>query len=104
MNKKESDKNDKKEFEEGLGYTVGLHIIFACILYLLFLISGKSDLPFLFPIFFIGISQLLYMLPAILIAQGKDRPQLAKGFMIGAAITFLLNAACTGLVFFNGLQ
>jgi hypothetical protein len=104
MTEEENVKNEKEEFHKGLGYTVALHIIFAGILYILYLISDKGDVTFLIPLLLIGISQLLYMLPAILIVQGKDRPQLAKGFAVGGAITFLLNAACTGLVFFRGLQ
>ena len=41
----------------------------------------------------IGVSQLIYMVPAILIARGTGRLGLAKGLAIGASITFLLNAA-----------
>lgn len=97
-----NDENDKEEFGKGIGYTFGLHIIFAAILYLVFSISG--ELIFLLMIFFIGVSQVLYILPAVFIAQSKGRPQLAKGFIVGAAITFLLNAACTGFVFMNGFH
>jgi hypothetical protein len=71
MTEKENAEIDKKEFEKGLGYAVIFHIIFAAIFYLLFLISDKGDVTFLLPIFFIGISQLLYMLPAIFIARVK---------------------------------
>lgn len=47
----------------------------------------------------IGISQLLYLVPAIIIYSKKGRPGLVKGLLIGGGITFLLNAACTGLIF-----
>jgi hypothetical protein len=47
----------------------------------------------------IGISQLLYLVPAIIIYSKKGRPDLVKGLLIGGGITFLLNAACTGLFF-----
>lgn len=47
----------------------------------------------------IGLSQLLYVIPAIIIYSKKGRPGIVKGLIIGAAITFLLNAACFGLIF-----
>jgi len=53
---------------------------------------------------FIGASQLVYIIPAIIIVKRKGRPGLVKGLIIGASITFLLNAACTGLVLMNGLD
>ncbi len=43
---------------------------------------------------FIGLVQIPYMVPAILIARSGHRMALAKGLTIGAAITFLLNATC----------
>lgn len=48
-------------------------------------------------IIFIGISQLLYLVPAIVVYSKKGRPGMVKGLLIGGGITFLLNAACTGL-------
>jgi hypothetical protein len=101
MTEEENVGNEKEEFHKGLGYTVVLHIIFASILYVLFLISDYDNVLALIPIFFIGISQLVYMIPAILIAQGKGRPQFARGFVVGAAVTFLLNAACTGYLWLS---
>jgi Na+/proline symporter len=49
----------------------------------------------------IGLSQLLYVIPAIIIYRRKNRPGMVKGLIIGAAITFLLNGACTALFFLN---
>ena len=45
----------------------------------------------------IGISQLVYMVPAIVIARRRGRPDLVQGLAIGLAVTFLLNAGCWGL-------
>ncbi|WP_168118744.1 hypothetical protein [Paenibacillus sp. HB172176] len=55
-------------------------------------------LLFLFPIafFFIGIAQIVYLLPAALIL--RERTGIVQGLLIGAGITFLLNAACFGLL------
>ena len=48
-----------------------------------------------------GVTQVLYMVPAILIARVSGRPRLANGLIIGAGLTFLLNAACWGLIQFG---
>jgi hypothetical protein len=42
----------------------------------------------------IGLVQLFYMIPAILIARWRGHMALAKGLIVGAALTFLLNATC----------
>jgi hypothetical protein len=39
---------------------------------------------------FIGLSQLIYFVPAIVIASQKGRTGIAKGLIIGASLTFLL--------------
>jgi hypothetical protein len=45
----------------------------------------------------IGLSQLVYMVPAIVIARRRGRVELAQGLAIGLAVIFLLNAGCWGL-------
>jgi hypothetical protein len=52
------------------------------------------------PLFLIGISQLVYMVPAIVYQFMKGRSENGKGLIVAASITFLLNAGCYGgLVF-----
>jgi hypothetical protein len=46
----------------------------------------------------IGLTQLVYMIPAILIARTRGKPGLVKGLLIGAALTLLLNGLCFGVV------
>ncbi|WP_419871196.1 hypothetical protein [Candidatus Pristimantibacillus sp. PTI5] len=55
-------------------------------------------LLFLFPVafFLIGIAQIIYLLPALLIFHKKSG--IVQGLLLGAGITFLLNATCFGLV------
>lgn len=55
-------------------------------------------LLFIVPIafFFIGIAQIVYLLPALLIV--RERSGIVQGLLIGAGVTFLLNAACFGLL------
>lgn len=47
-------------------------------------------------LFFIGVAQLLYVVPALII--GRKNSALMQGILIAAGVTFLLNAACYGLV------
>ncbi len=51
-----------------------------------------------FSLFFIGLSQLIYMIPAIIYFKKQGETETMQGLIIGACITFLLNAACTGIV------
>jgi hypothetical protein len=46
----------------------------------------------------IGLSQLVYLVPAVLIARRKGHPNLAKGMIVGAVLTALVNGACWGLM------
>lgn len=47
---------------------------------------------------FIGLSQLIYVLPLIIYCHRKRRRRLLQGLIIGASIVFLLNASCFGLL------
>ena len=47
----------------------------------------------------IGLTQFLYIIPAYRKFSRGPNPQWAKGLLVSAAITFLLNASCLGLVF-----
>lgn len=57
-------------------------------------------LLFIFPaaFFFIGVAQLIYLLPAVIIAFNRGRVGMGQGILIAGAITFLLNAACFGML------
>jgi len=46
----------------------------------------------------LGVSQVVYMGPAIYYAYRRGRPNIAKGLIIGAGITFLLMAACWAII------
>jgi hypothetical protein len=48
---------------------------------------------------FIGVSQLLYIIPAIVIYGRRGQPGIVKGLAIAAALTFLLNATCAAILF-----
>jgi hypothetical protein len=82
----------------GFGLSLLLHLLQIPIGIVLALFQSEL---FMFSLLFVGVSQLIYMIPAIVIAAGKGHSHIVKGLIIGAAIVFLLNAACTGLVFFS---
>ncbi len=46
----------------------------------------------------IGITQFVYMLPLMVYAGVKQNTRLLQGLAVGAGITFLVNAACFGIV------
>src|SRR5713226_8350659 len=80
----------------GLGLTLMLHVVaqVATVFILGAIISGERGLYLAFlPMMYIGVSQLVYMIPAILIARRKGETETAKGLIVGASLTFLLNAA-----------
>ena len=88
----------------GLGLTLLFHfVVQVSTLFILgTIVTGERGLELSFlPVMYIGLSQLVYMIPAIWIARRKGETETAKGLIIGASLTFLLNAACNGLVFLN---
>ena len=48
-----------------------------------------------------SVSQLIYVIPALIIARRKGHEDTVKGIIIAASVTVLLNIACTGYVFYN---
>ena len=55
----------------------------------------------LWSVFAFGVTQLINMVPAILIARRRGRAGIAKGLIIAASLAFLLNATCFAL-FWSG--
>ena len=49
----------------------------------------------------ICVSQLIYVIPALIIAHRKGHEDTVKGIIIAASVTALLNIACTGYVFYG---
>ncbi len=84
---------DNGSIGRGIGYTLVLHLL-QLPMALIFSITPIGPLPF----FAIGLSQIVYMLPAIIYFNKQRETETAQGLIIGASITFLLNAACTGIV------
>ena len=47
---------------------------------------------------FLGGIQVVYVVPAAIVCSTKRKYRTLKGLLIGAGITFLVNAACAGIV------
>lgn len=66
---------------------IGIGILMALHLLLVFVPIG---------VFMIGVVQVIYLVPALLFA--RRRKGVVQGMLIAAGITFLVNAACFGIV------
>lgn len=53
-----------------------------------------------FLVIFWGVTQIVYILAAVLWARSKGYFELSKGLLIAAGVCFLLNGLCAGLFFF----
>jgi len=80
-----------------MGLTAALHVGAAIVVAI---ISAFPDFEIVGAMFFVvlGVVQLVYIIPAIVIVYRRGQPRVVKGLILGAALTFLLNAACWGLV------
>lgn len=78
------------------GLYVGCLIHFLA-LPLLLMASGATGYIFVF--FCFGLSQLIYMIPAISYAKSRrSSPEFLKGMGLSMALLFIVNAACFGLI------
>jgi hypothetical protein len=91
----------------GCLFLLGLHILAIMVLFIIFGLPGLSgipgaaNMPWRF-LLLIGAAQLVYVIPAVLIAWRSRHGDTAFGLIIGAAITLLLNSACWGVFGFRG--
>ena len=88
-NQRMVERSQQWEIWRGVGLALLLHLI---------------QIPFafvtsFFSLILVGVSQLVYLIPAILHYRCLGRRGVVKGLIIAAAITFLLNATCTAIVF-----
>ena len=83
---------------QGILLTLCLHVVAVLIAMLdALLMSGdaRNGLP---PFLGIGLLQVLYVLPALVLLRVRGRGRTLKGLLIGAGITALVNVACAGIV------
>jgi hypothetical protein len=90
---------DTRKVLAGIALTFGLHVA-ACVLLAGAAALGDEGTVIVALGFFLllGVTQLVYMVPAIVIAYRTGRRDLGKGLVIGTAITFILSGACWAIV------
>jgi len=94
---------DQGSIRQGILLTLALHAA-AAVAFCLFaaLTSGAGAAAGgLAPFLAIGVVQLLYVVPAYVVCTKKGLLRTRKGLALGAGITFLVNAACTGIVLYT---
>ncbi len=100
-------RNRRWEVLQGILLLFGFHILVWGLVwlvsYLFTFLLGISSLALVSSVLFVGIglSQLFYVLPLCLWLQRRGRAELAKGVVIGAVITFLLNGSCFAFVLYS---
>jgi hypothetical protein len=81
----------------GIVLVPSLHLGFGLLLVLIrSLISRSSilDIMIFIDIVWLGIAQLIYLIPVVLAFRHKQRFEVVKGISIGALLTILINGAC----------
>jgi hypothetical protein len=93
----------KFDFSCGLVLVLALHIVFGI---LWFMIASLliTTIPFFqgnynflllgFPLFFLGITQIAYLIPAYAYFANKQRHEVGKGIICSAVLTLFINSAC----------
>jgi len=76
-----------KDIARGFGLTFLLHLI---------QLPMGLILGFL-PLLVIGVSQIVYIIPAMIVVSSKGHSRMAIGLLLGAAVTFLLNGVLIGV-------
>lgn len=82
------DDGSKGSIGAGVGLLFLLHLI-----QLVFITGGVEAL------FFMGITQFIYVIPAAIVLAIKGRTRTLGGLLIGAGITFFLNGLVFGLLY-----
>ena len=95
----DTSENERGSVGTGVVLTLFLHLlVLALSMGFAHLWSGDATAGFS-PFAFIGVLQILWMWPACFVAAHFKHRRTLRGLGIGALITFLLNAACAGIVF-----
>jgi len=89
---------DQGSIAKGILLTLGLHAAAVGVCCGVSLLGNGEVMSGLVPFLGIGIIQLLYIVPALIICSILRQHRTRKGLLIGAGITILINATCAGLV------
>jgi hypothetical protein len=81
----------------GKGFLLGCGLHIVAIPLLLLISTAESSA--LGAVLFVGLAQLIYMIPAFFVAKSKGVSRdFLKGLVLSAVVVFILNAACFGIL------
>lgn len=102
----EQNPNTTRDFIGGIVLVPLLHILFTIALFIVGYLIAMLRVPFFnrdynifllfIPIIVLGITQILYLLPAYLHFSKKGRSEVCKGILVGGLVTLMVNGACSG--------
>jgi len=78
----------------GTGFVLFMHLVATIIAYLLAVNFIDYSQQIILTLFSLGLSQLIYVLPAIAVTAMRRKFAIMKGVIICAVITALLNGGC----------
>ncbi len=100
-------------FLAGFGAILVLHVVACLVTSQLIMIlpalgivdsKGNSDWGVVWSIYLLGVVQLVYVVPLARVVHRHGGTALAQGMRTCAAVTFLLNAACWGVIVYGSQQ
>jgi hypothetical protein len=86
----------------GVFLVIGLNLGFLLLFHVLYSIVGDSSVitsVLRIGYFWIGITQFIYLIPAIRCFRLRGRLEVVKGIVIGAILTILINGSCAALLY-----
>lgn len=88
-------KSKGKRILSGIFLLLLIHVVVILTLrilaYIILIINPTVASYLIFSLFYIGLLQLLYVIPIAILLKRKRQPSKMKGVIIGAVITFLFN-------------
>jgi len=82
----------------GRGIAIGVLLTLAGLIAIWALVVMSRSAAGIIFLFGIGVTQLVWVVPAVLYFQKDGQKETVKGILIVAALTFLLNASCWGVI------
>jgi hypothetical protein len=95
-----------RDFLGGLLLAIILHCLFIGLMLMVVAPTIGNAQPWgdiwLFMTFGVGLSQWLYLVPAIIYFQRRGRSEVLKGIFLAAMLAILLNGSCAAIPIFSG--
>lgn len=97
MTTPEAESHSPDQGSIGKGFLIGFLLDLLLGLPLLFVLGAISSELWAVGLAACGLTQLVYQVPAAIVAAVKGRPKTMRGIILVTSLLFLLNAGCWGL-------